>query len=72
MASRMRLHRSADRQPNRALHLTVRRLRNGPPHHRLHAAAQGDGLSKNHAVRCLQRFVAREVFNDLKTDLGLT
>ena len=31
-----------------------------------------DGLSKKDVLRCLKRFIAREVFNDLKTDIGLT
>jgi hypothetical protein len=28
-----------------------------------------DGLSKRDVVRCLKRFIAREVFNALKLDL---
>lgn len=31
-----------------------------------------DGLSKKDVLRCLKRSIAREVFHDLKSDLGLT
>ena len=31
-----------------------------------------EGLSKKDVLRCLKRFIAREVFNDLRTDLGST
>lgn len=29
-----------------------------------------EGLSKKDVLRCLKRFIAREVFHDLRTDLG--
>jgi len=29
------------------------------------------GLSKKDVLRCFKRFVAREVFNNLRTDLGV-
>ncbi|SMX99881.1 hypothetical protein BSP239C_03052 [Brevibacterium sp. 239c] len=32
---------------------------------------QSVGLSKKDVMRCLKRFIAREVFNDLKVDLGI-
>jgi hypothetical protein len=31
-----------------------------------------EGLSKKDVLRCLKRFIAREVYHDLKTDLELT
>ena len=31
---------------------------------------QAEGLSKKDAIRCLKRFIAREVFHDLVKDLG--
>jgi hypothetical protein len=31
-----------------------------------------EGLSKKDILRCLKRFIAREVYQDLKTDLTLT
>ena len=68
---RMRLHRGGDRQANRALHLiVVCRLRYDPRSRAYLARRQGGGLSKLDAIRCLKRYVAREVFNDLKTDLN--
>jgi hypothetical protein len=30
---------------------------------------RSEGLSKKDVLRCLKRFIAREVFNDLKIDL---
>lgn len=32
---------------------------------------QSEGLPKKDIMRCLKRFIAREVFNDLKVDLGI-
>jgi len=66
--NRMRLHRGGDRQANRALHLIViARLRLDPKTQVYRR--QAEGLSKMDAVRCLKRFVAREVYNSLKLDL---
>ncbi|MDP9697038.1 UNVERIFIED_ORG: hypothetical protein J2X79_004622 [Arthrobacter globiformis] len=31
-----------------------------------------EGLSKKDVLRCLKGFIAREVYHDLKPDLGLT
>jgi transposase len=67
---RMRLHRGGDRQANRALHLiVVCRLRYDPDTRAYLTRRQAEGLSKLDAIRCLKRYVARQVFNDLKTDL---
>lgn len=33
---------------------------------------QAGGLSKKDVLRCLKRFIAREVYNDLNTDLAKT
>ena len=35
----------------------------------LFASRLTEGLSKKDVLRCLKRFIAREVFNDLKNDL---
>jgi transposase len=68
--NRMRLHRGGDRQANRALHLIViARLRLDPKTQVYMARRQAEGLSKMDAVRCLKRFVAREVYRELKRDL---
>lgn len=70
---RMRLHRGGDRQANRALHMiAVCRLRYDPRTIEYMQRRITDGLSKKDVLRCLKRFIAREVFNDLKTDIGLT
>lgn len=69
----MRLHRGGDRQANRALHMiAVCSLRYGPRTIDCMQRRLAEGLSKMDILRCLERFIAREVFNDLKTDLGLT
>jgi transposase len=70
---RMRLHRGGDRQANRALHMiAVCRLRYDPRTIAYMTKRLGEGLSKRDALRCLKRFIAREVFNDLKIDLTST
>ena len=69
---RMRLHRGGDRQANRALHMvTVCRLRYDERTMPYMERRQSEGLSKKDIMRCLKRFIAREVFNDLKVDLGI-
>ncbi|GAA1000271.1 IS110 family RNA-guided transposase [Subtercola frigoramans] len=71
--SRMRLHRGGDRQANRALHLiVVLRLRYDARTITYMERRRAEGLSKKDVMRCLKRFVAREIFNDLKTDLTAT
>ena len=68
--NRMRLHRGGDRQANRALHLiTIARLRLDPRTQVYMARRRAEGLSKMDVVRCLKRFIAREVYNALKLDL---
>ncbi|MFE1472137.1 transposase [Nocardiopsis dassonvillei] len=69
---RMRLHRGGDRQANRALHMiAVCRLRYDKRTIDYMRRRSAEGLSKKDVLRCLKRFIAREVFHDLKTDLGL-
>lgn len=70
---RMRLHRGGDRQANAALHMiAVCRLRYHEPTIAYAQRRLAEGLSKKDVLRCLKRFIAREVYHDLKTDLGLT
>lgn len=70
---RMRLHRGGDRQANRALHMIiVGRLQRHPETIAYFERRLAAGLSKNDITRALKRFVARQVFNDLKTDLSTT
>jgi transposase len=67
---RRRLHRGGDRQANRALHLiAIARLRLDPRTQAYMARRRAEGLSKMDVLRCLKRFIAREVYNALKLDL---
>jgi transposase len=67
---RMRLHRGGDRQANAALHMiTVCRLRYHEPAITYARRRLAEGLSKKDVLRYLKRFIAREVYHDLKTDL---
>jgi transposase len=70
---RHRLNPGGDRQANRALHLiTVCRLRHCP---RTRAYAQrraAEGKTKREIMRCLKRYIAREVYNTLRADLADT
>lgn len=71
--NRMRLHRGGDRQANRALHMIIiGRMKNDPRTKTYIAQKLAQGHSKRDAIRALKRFVAREVFNTLRTDLVLT
>lgn len=70
---RMRLHRGSDRQANAALHMiAVCRMRYHQPTINYVKRRLAQGLSKKDVLRCLKRFIAREVYHDLKTDLRLT
>lgn len=67
--NRMRLHRGGDRQANRAIHLiAVGRLKNHAPTQAYIAKKLAEGKSKKDAIRSLKRYIARGVYNDLKTD----
>ena len=70
---RMRLHRGGDRQANYALHMIIiGRLKNDPATKAYRDKKLAKGHSTKDAIRALKRYVAREVFNTLKTDLNLT
>ena len=49
--------------------IAVVRLRYDPRTRDYMARRVAEGLSKKDVIRCLKRFIAREVFNDLKVDL---
>lgn len=67
---RHRLHRGGDRAANRALHLAVVvRLRCCPRTRRYMERRTAEGLSKPEIMRCLKRYLAREVFRTLTADL---
>lgn len=68
---RMRLHRGGDRQANRALYLIcVCRMRHDQRTRDYIARRLSEGLSKKDAMRCVKRYIAREVFHALRTDLA--
>jgi len=67
--NRHRLNRAGDRQANSALWTIVMvriRSRHAPTIAYLERRT-ADGLSKREAIRCLKRYVAREIYNDIRT-----
>lgn len=67
--NRHRLHRGGDRSANRALHLAVVvRLRYCAKTRSYAAKRRAEGLSMPETIRCLKRYLAREVFSALRTD----
>jgi len=71
--TRTRLHRGGDRQANRTLYLiAINRLGGHQPSIDYLARRTTEGLSKRDVIRCLKRYLIREVFKALKTDLHWT
>lgn len=65
---RYRLNRGGDRQANAALYRVVlSRLRWDPTTQAYAQRRTAQGLSKKDIIRCLKRYVAREIYNALKT-----
>jgi transposase len=68
--SRYRLNRGGDRQASHALWpIVITRLSSRPGHPATRAYAErraGQGLSKPEIIRCLKRYVAREVYHQLR------
>jgi transposase len=63
---RHRLNRGGDRQANHALHrIALVRMRYHEPTRAYVARRTSEGLSKMEILRCLKRFIAREVFRAL-------
>jgi len=61
---RHRLNRGGDRAANSALHIiAIGRLRTEPRTKQYVARKIAEGHSKLEAIRCLKRYIAREVFN---------
>ena len=64
--NRHRLNRSGDRQANAALYrIVLVRLRHDVRTKEYMRRRTGDGMSKSEVIRCLKRYVAREVFSVL-------
>ena len=60
---RHRLNRGGDRAANSALHVSaIGRLRNDPKTKAYIAKKIAEGHSKLEAIRCLKRYIAREVY----------
>jgi transposase len=67
MTKRHRLNRGGDRQANAALHrIVVVRLRYNQPTKAYLARRVAEGKSKTEILRCLKRYVAREVYGLLQ------
>jgi transposase len=68
---RHRLNRGGDRQANRALHtIALVRLRHDPRTRNYMQRRTQDGLSKKDIIRCLKRYIAREIHTALLADLA--
>jgi transposase len=66
---RHRLNRGGDRSANRALHIAVVvRMRYCPRTRAYVRRRTSEGLSKSEIIRCLKRYLAREIFYALKAD----
>ena len=69
--TRYRLNFGADRQANAALYMiAVCRLRYSERTKTYAARRTAEGHSKRDTLRCLKRYIAREVFQALRADLG--
>lgn len=66
---RHRLHRGGDRSANRALHIAVVvRMRYCPRTRAYVARRTTEGLTKPEIIRCLKRYLAREIYRTLRAD----
>jgi transposase len=71
--TRHRLNYGGDRQANRALHLiVVCRLRYCERTRAYVKRRTAEGKTQREIMRCLKRYIAREVFNTLRADLADT
>ncbi len=70
---RHRLNRGGDRQANRALHMVVLTRMAHDPRTRAYVARRtAEGKTTAEIMRCLKRYVAREVYGLLLESPGLT
>jgi transposase len=71
--NRWRLHRGGDRQANRAIYIVaITRLAHHEPTKTYRDRRRGDGLKNPDIIRCLKRYIVREIYQALKTDLNWT
>jgi transposase len=69
--ARHRLNIGGDRQANRALYLIAICRLGCCPRTRAYAARRArEGKSQREIIRCLKRYIAREVYNTLRADLA--
>lgn len=69
--NRHRLNYGGNRQANRALHLIVIvRLRYCPKTQAYMTRRLAEGLTKKEIVRCLKRYIVREIHRNLRADLA--
>lgn len=70
---RMRLHRGGDRQANRAIYMiAICRLARHQPTRAYRDRRRLEGLGNPDIIRCLKRYITREIYQALKTDLNWT
>jgi transposase len=68
--NRHRLDYGGDRQANRALHMiAVCRLRHDPRTRAYAERRKAEGLNRREIIRCLKRYIAREIYQTLRADL---
>jgi transposase len=67
---RHRLNRGGDRQANRALHtVVITRMRHDPRTKAYVARRTTEGKSRKEIIRCLKRYIARELYTELTRPL---
>ena len=67
--NRHRLHRGGDRSANRALHIAVVvRMRYCPRTRAYVTRRTAEGMSKPEIIRCLKRYLAREIYRTILAD----
>ena len=69
--TRYRLNPGGDRQANHALYrIVITRMSSHPPTRAYAGRRTNEGLSKKEIIRCLKRYVAREVYPHLRPPAG--
>jgi transposase len=68
-SGRMRLNRSGNRQLNAALHrIAITQIRQPGPAQTYYLTRRAEGKTKKEAIRCLKRYIARDVYHRLHAD----
>lgn len=70
---RHRLNRGGNREANRALYIVaITRMRHHPQTRAFVARRTSEGLSRKEIIRCLKRYIAREIYYILRADTATT